>query len=91
MSTLKVWQSHKVVEAGKITAIVPKDQCLHVEVNDGGVARITPGDGVFARMRDMAGGLGGLTSGYYVRYQDGYESWSPAQAFESGYTELEHV
>jgi hypothetical protein len=24
--------------------------------------------------------------GYYVLYDDGYESWSPAAAFESGYT-----
>ena len=24
--------------------------------------------------------------GYYVRYDDGYESWSPAAAFEEGYT-----
>ena len=24
--------------------------------------------------------------GYYVRYHDGYESWSPAKAFEAGYT-----
>lgn len=24
--------------------------------------------------------------GYYVRYHDGYQSWSPAAAFESGYT-----
>lgn len=26
--------------------------------------------------------------GYYVRYPDGYESWSPAEVFESGYTRL---
>jgi hypothetical protein len=26
--------------------------------------------------------------GYYVRYQDGYESFSPAEAFESGYTRI---
>jgi hypothetical protein len=26
-----------------------------------------------------------LTSGYFVRYEDGYESWSPAEAFEKGY------
>ena len=26
--------------------------------------------------------------GYYVRYQDGYESWSPTKAFEEGYTLL---
>jgi hypothetical protein len=24
--------------------------------------------------------------GYYVRYKDGYESFSPAEAFEDGYT-----
>lgn len=26
-----------------------------------------------------------LSGGYYVLYDDGYESWSPAQAFEDGY------
>ena len=26
------------------------------------------------------------SGGYYVRYPDGYESWSPAEAFEEGYT-----
>lgn len=27
-----------------------------------------------------------LVGGYFVVYQDGYESWSPRQAFLSGYT-----
>ena len=26
--------------------------------------------------------------GYYVVYADGYKSWSPADAFESGYTRI---
>jgi hypothetical protein len=26
--------------------------------------------------------------GYFVRYEDGYESWSPADAFEAGYTRI---
>lgn len=26
--------------------------------------------------------------GYYVVYEDGYKSFSPAQAFESGYTRI---
>lgn len=26
--------------------------------------------------------------GYYVRYADGYESWSPTKAFEEGYTRV---
>lgn len=28
----------------------------------------------------------GKVGGYYVVYEDGYESWSPAEAFEKGYT-----
>lgn len=27
--------------------------------------------------------------GYYVVYKDGYESWSPAEAFEDGYTRID--
>ena len=27
--------------------------------------------------------------GYYVVYADGYKSWSPAEAFEAGYTLIE--
>lgn len=26
--------------------------------------------------------------GYYVLYEGGYESWSPAEAFESGYVKM---
>jgi len=26
--------------------------------------------------------------GYYVVYEDGYKSWSPAEAFEGGYTKV---
>jgi hypothetical protein len=29
--------------------------------------------------------------GYYVEYEDGYASWSPAEAFESGYDQLTGV
>lgn len=28
-----------------------------------------------------------VNGGYYVQYEDGYESFSPAAAFEAGYTE----
>ena len=27
--------------------------------------------------------------GYYVEYEDGYKSFSPAEAFESGYTRID--
>lgn len=29
--------------------------------------------------------------GYYVRYEDGYESFSPAKAFEEGYTLIQNI
>ena len=28
-------------------------------------------------------------SGYYVRYEDDYSSWSPAEVFEAGYTAVD--
>lgn len=27
--------------------------------------------------------------GYFVIYEDGYQSWSPTEAFENGYTRIE--
>jgi len=30
-----------------------------------------------------------VPGGYYVVYEDGYESWSPAEAFEAGYTRID--
>lgn len=29
------------------------------------------------------------SQGYYVRYEDGYKSWSPAEVFEAGYVLIE--
>ena len=29
-----------------------------------------------------------ILGGYFVQYDDGYQSWSPAAAFESGYSPL---
>ena len=27
--------------------------------------------------------------GYFVQYEDGYQSWSPTKAFEEGYTKID--
>lgn len=78
---MPLWQCHKKVRAIKIRSVEPYE---------GGVAQITAADG-----RSFCTS-GGWTSrwkgteadpGYYVRYDDGYESWSPTAAFESGYTQ----
>lgn len=74
---MKAYKSHKVVQAAKI---------LELSVHgDGGVLRLD--DGVNQHVS-----LDWLTKhvpeegGYFVRYPDGYESYSPAEPFESGYT-----
>lgn len=80
---LPQYRSHKTVRALKIQSIIP--------VMDGS-ATIIPEDDRFppfsvdaeyVKKREPKAG------GYYVVYQDGYKSWSPAEAFEEGYTLVE--
>ena len=42
--------------------------------------------GTWIAMRCPSRGEGDY--GYYVKYDDGYDSWSPTKAFEEGYTLL---
>lgn len=81
---LKAYQSHKIVRAMKITNM---EETAHEGM------RLHGADGQSvvvdeAYMRKHAPGIGG----YYVVYEgDGYESWSPAEAFEGGYTSVQEV
>lgn len=79
------YRSHKAVWALKIKSITPP-----ADGTEGG-ATITPEDSGYApfyvdshytaKHQPQAGG-------YYVVYEDGYKSFSPASAFESGYTRI---
>lgn len=77
---LPAFKSHKIVWAARV--ITEGD-------NDGMPTWILEGGGVVQVSTDLAG-RGGADPrlGYFVRYEDGYESWSPAAAFEDGYTRL---
>lgn len=83
MRELPKYKSHKIVHALKI---------YNIDVDLGtGEAVITPEDegygpfGVDAKyMEKHKPRIGG----YYVVYQDGHKSWSPADAFENGYTRI---
>lgn len=75
------WQCHKQVTAGCIIRI---ERCM-----DGGATLYFPDDlstrvneAYLERCRPDTGG-------YWVRYDDDYESYSPQAAFEDGYTLLE--
>jgi len=79
---LPKWQCHKIVEAFQIVdALADRDGLtlrgragLSVTVGADYVQRL-PADGLFR-------------GGYFVRYGDGYESFSPQAAFEAGYSRL---
>ncbi len=74
---LRKYQSHKVVEAAKVVLAKQEGHDIRVDLdNDDWV--LLPGH----RIPDGADPC----AGYYVKYEDGYESWSPADAFEAGYT-----
>ena len=80
------YRSHKIVEAGKILS---EDK----DYSDGAVD-LELNDGAFLVDREWYdkhsdGRAKSLVGGYFVRYEDGYVSWSPAEAFENGYTLIE--
>lgn len=80
---MKTYQCHKQVHAAKIVNIVRRDDgasILHLE----GGSFLAKCDKFMAKHEPHCGG-------YLVAYSDGYESFSPAEAFEAGYTALEAV
>ena len=86
------YRCHKEVEAGKIAWISERyDGAVLSVVTEFKEAANYPGEkttvsihvtrSFMERHRPQVGG-------YYVKYADGYESFSPTQAFEEGYTRL---
>jgi hypothetical protein len=80
---LPKYRSHKQVWALKIKEI-------GAPYADGS-AWLTPEDGRYARFAVDGAYMSKHVphvGGYYVQYEDGYRSFSPAKAFEDGYTAL---
>ncbi len=91
---MKSYRSHKVVQAAKIEKMADADaeNRWAWEVEGGEILQMTPewltsrvGGGVITDHEELHRKAIG---GYFVQYEDGYTSWSPAEAFESGYTEI---
>jgi hypothetical protein len=74
------YKSHKSVWALKIAKLELQDddRTLMTPVDEG-YGPIYLGADYVAKHKPEVGG-------YYVVYADGYKSWSPAKAFEEGYT-----
>jgi len=85
------YKCHKEVWALKIKNIVPHNADNHNAETDGS-AMIEPADARYAAFKvdyDYMRKHKPHVGGYYVVYEDGYKSFSPADAFESGYTNME--
>ncbi len=82
---MRRWQSHKLVEAAKIIVLDPAEQSIQV---DSGVSFDLDGE-VYERIRTMGHrSTEQVVGGYFVRYADGHESWSPPLQFLDGYTRV---
>jgi hypothetical protein len=80
MSQLPVYTCHKKVRADKIVDVeLNGDLSVTITTQLGFQIKLTGGPLLNKQPASLVGG-------YYVVYDDGYESWSPAKAFEEGYT-----
>lgn len=90
VTALPRWKCHKIVRAAKIYGIQPSgdgvftqaDRRTHgamLELRHGGQRWQVKVSGNWVEKFDPKVG------GYYVLYEDGYSSFSPAKAFEEGY------
>lgn len=88
---LPQYQCHKRVWALKIAAV---RKCTEDGEEDDGRRIIIPVEEGFAPFEvgsEYVNKHIPEVGGYYVVYEDGYRSYSPAQAFESGYTKIDAV
>lgn len=84
------YQCHKQVWALKIADLRSVTDGDGFEAGEGDIV-LVPADegyGPFIVGRDYCAKHRPEIGGYYVVYADGYKSYSPADAFESGYTRI---
>ena len=75
------YQCHKQVWALKINHVVPSVRGYMLGFEDQGYAPIEVSFEFMAKHQAKPGG-------YFVVYADGYQSYSPAESFEAGYTRI---
>ena len=92
INALAQYRSHKVVRAGKILSLTPPGeidsghwvlQVVQGSEEGAKAVEIKVKKDVFARSIPEPGA-------YFVVYADGYQSWSPAAAFEEGYNRIQN-
>lgn len=82
---LPEYKSHKTVRAAKITAFRQNGEPDMPDLVLGEVGSIV------TLLPDWHQKHNPQVGGYLVQYEDGYQSYSPAKAFEEGYTRVPGV
>lgn len=82
---LPKWKCHKVVAAAKIVEVKfgydpQRDRATQLLMPEDTALAPIPVDQAFMAKHNP------VAPGYFVQYPDGYESWSPVESFESGYS-----
>lgn len=83
---MKKFKSHKIVEAARIVRIEDNPQPNAHNPMGNREIELDTGTVLMGAMHTQLNNA--EVGGYYVRYADGYCSYSPAKAFEEGYTEV---
>ena len=87
------YKCHKEVHALKIASIeLDSDKAKRDNRETDGTALIAPVESGYAPFKVQPEYLrkhDPMVGGYYVIYDDGYKSFSPAKVFEDGYTLIE--
>ena len=86
---LPKWQSHKVVQADKVIRVEQRPYDEQAIKDDTFLTWHTEHGSIFVSHELRRRGGDNPVGGYVVIYADGFASWSPAEAFEEGYTRLE--
>lgn len=83
LHALPCYQCHKRVRAVKIGAVLlyDGDDKIRIKPADEGIQPFAIPEASYQKHTPSSGG-------YWVIYEDGYQSYLPAEAFESGYTLL---
>lgn len=79
---LPKWKSHKEVHAAKVERVESEGDggaILYLRTPSGDQCSVRVDAGYVRKHEPKA-------DGYFVEYEDGYQSWSPSAAFEGGYT-----
>ncbi len=84
---IPTYQCHKRVQALRIKAVFPNPRGWELHFEDERFCPIEVQRGWI--VKHLTDDNGTLIGGYAVWYEDGYMSWSPAAAFEAGYTLVE--